>query len=85
MRRGEELKPVFKKTALTRIKEKKSVKNTSLIKTEAAPEDIYTIPRVHPRVKQKPMHRPGHAGAVVQIHQQQHKVLVFEQPRETSR
>ena len=41
--------------------------------------------RVHPRVEQKPVHRLGHAGAVVQIHQQQHEVLVFEQPRKTSR
>ena len=41
--RGEELKPGFKKAALTLIKGKSSVKITSLIKTEAAPEDIYTV------------------------------------------
>ena len=35
--------------------------------------------RVHPRVEQKPVHRSGHASAVVQVHQQQHEVLVFEQ------
>ena len=43
MKRGEELKSGFKKTTLTPIKGKKSVKITSLIKTEAAPEDIYTV------------------------------------------
>ena len=43
MRIGEELKPGFKKTALMPIKGKRSVKITSLIKTEAAPEDIYTV------------------------------------------
>ena len=43
MKRGEELKPGFKKTTLTSIKGKRSVKITSLIKTEAAPEDIYTV------------------------------------------
>ena len=36
--------------------------------------------RVHPRVQQKPVHRPEHPCAVVQVHQQQHEVLVFEQP-----
>ena len=41
--RGEELKPGFKKTALTPIKGKRIVKITSLIKTEAGPEDIYTV------------------------------------------
>ena len=39
--------------------------------------------RVHSRIEQKPVHRLGHACAVVQIHQQQHKVLVFEQPQKT--
>ena len=34
----------------------------------------------HPSVEQKSVHRPGHASAVVQVRQQQHKVLVFEQP-----
>ena len=43
MMRGEELKPGFKKTVLTPIKGKRSVKITSLVKTEAAPEDIYTV------------------------------------------
>ena len=41
--RGEELKPGFKKTVLTPIKGKRSVKITSLVKTVAAPEDIYTV------------------------------------------
>ena len=41
--------------------------------------------RVHPRVEQKPVHRPGHARAIVQIHQQQHEVLVFEQSPKTPR
>ena len=40
---AEELKPGFKKTTLTPIKGKRSVKITSLIKTEAAPEDICTV------------------------------------------
>ena len=43
MKRGEELRPGFKKTTLTPIKGKRSVKITSLIKTEAVPEDIYTV------------------------------------------
>ena len=48
------------------------------------------IHRVYPRVEQKPVHRAGHPRAVVQIHQQQHEILVFEQPvtpfvRETQR
>ena len=43
MRRGEELKLGFKKTASTPIKGKRSVKITSLVKTKAAPEDIYTV------------------------------------------
>ena len=43
MIRGEELKPGFKKLKLTPIKGKRSVKTTSLIKTEAIPEDIYTV------------------------------------------
>ena len=43
MKREEELKLGFKKTTLTSIKGKRSVKITSLIKTEAAPEDIYTV------------------------------------------
>ena len=43
MGRGEELKPGLKKTALMPIKGKRSVKITSLIKTEEAPEDIYTV------------------------------------------
>ena len=42
--RGKELKPGFKRTTLTPIKGKRCVKVTSLIKTEAAPEDIYTVP-----------------------------------------
>ena len=42
------------------------------------------IYRVHPRVEQKPVHRPGHPCAIVQIHQQQHEVLVFEQSRTPS-
>ena len=41
--RGEELKPGFKRTTLTPIKGKRCVKVTSLIQTEAAPEDIYTV------------------------------------------
>ena len=41
--RGEELKPGFKKTTLNTIKGKRSVKTTSLVKTEAIPEDIYTV------------------------------------------
>ena len=43
MKRGEELKPGFKKTILTSIKGKRSVNVTSLIKTQATPEDIYTV------------------------------------------
>ena len=42
MNRGE-LKPGFKKTTLTSIKGKRSVIVTSLIKTQATPEDIYTV------------------------------------------
>ena len=38
-----ELKPGFKKTTLTPIKGKRSVNVTSLIKTQATPEDIYTV------------------------------------------
>ena len=41
--RGEELKPGFKKLTLTPIKGKRNVKTVSLIKTEAIPEDIYTV------------------------------------------
>ena len=41
--RGEELKPGFKKLTLTSIKGKRNVKTVSLIKTEAIPEDIYTV------------------------------------------
>ena len=50
MNRGEELKPGFKKTTLTDIKGKRSVNVTSLIKTTATPEDIYTlsIPALNP-------------------------------------
>ena len=43
MNRGTELKPGFKKTTLTDIKGKRSVNVTSLIKTQATPEDIYTV------------------------------------------
>ena len=43
MNRGTELKPGFKKTTLTDIKGKRSVNVTSLIKTQAMPEDIYTV------------------------------------------
>ena len=43
MKRGEELKPGFKKTILTSIKGKRSVKVTSLIKTQATSEDTYTV------------------------------------------
>ena len=43
MDRGEELKPGFKKTTLMSIKGKRSVNVTSLIKTQATPEDIYTV------------------------------------------
>ena len=40
----------FKKTTLTQIKGKRSVNVTSLIKTQATPEDIYTvsIPALNP-------------------------------------
>ena len=50
MNRGTELKPGFKKTTLTDIKGKRSVNVTSLIKTQATPEDIYTmsIPALNP-------------------------------------
>ena len=50
MNRGEELKPGFKKTTLTPIKGKRSVNVTLLIKTQATPEDIYTvsIPALNP-------------------------------------
>ena len=41
--RGEELKPGFKKLTLTPIKGKRNVKTVSLIKTDAIPEDIYTV------------------------------------------
>ena len=43
MKRGEELKPGFKKTILTSIKGKRSVKVISLIKTQATSEDTYTV------------------------------------------
>ena len=43
MKRGEELKPGFVKTTPTEIREKRSVNVTSLIKTQATPEDIYTV------------------------------------------
>ena len=43
MNKGEELKPGFKKTTLTSIKGKRSVIVTSLIQTQATPEDIYTV------------------------------------------
>ena len=50
MNRGTGLKPGFKKTTLTGIKGKRSVNVTSLIKTQATPEDIYTlsIPALNP-------------------------------------
>ena len=46
----EELKPGFKKAILTSIKGKRSVKVTSLIKTEITPENEYTvsIPALNP-------------------------------------
>ena len=45
-----ELEPGFKKATLTPIKGKRSVNITSLIKTQATPEDIYTvsIPALNP-------------------------------------
>ena len=43
MKRGEELKPGFKKTILTSIKGKRSINVASLIKTQATPEDMYTV------------------------------------------
>ena len=43
MNRGVELEPGFKKTTLTQIKGKRSVNVTPLIKTQATPEDIYTV------------------------------------------
>ena len=43
MKGGEELKPGYKKTTLTSVKGKRGCKVTSLIKTEAIPEDIYTV------------------------------------------
>ena len=43
MNRGEELKPGFKKTTITLVKGKRSVNVTSLIKTQATPEDIYMV------------------------------------------
>ena len=43
MKRGEELRSGFKKTILTSIKGKRNVNVTSLIKTQATPEDIYTV------------------------------------------
>ena len=51
MNRGAELEPGFKKATLFGIKETKgSVNVTSLIKTQATPEDIYTvsIPALNP-------------------------------------
>ena len=50
MNRGTELEPGFKKTKLTDIMGKRSVNVTSLIKTQATPEDIYTvsIPALNP-------------------------------------
>ena len=50
MNRGTELEPGFKRTTLTDIKGKRSVNVTSLIKTQATPEDIYTlsIPALNP-------------------------------------
>ena len=44
MNRGAELEHGFKKATLFGIKEtKRSVNVTSLIKTQATPEDIYTV------------------------------------------
>ena len=50
MNRGTELKPGFKKKTLTDIKGKRSVNVTSLMKTQATPENIYTvsIPALNP-------------------------------------
>ena len=50
MNRGTELEPGFKKTTLTDIKGKRSVNATWLIKTQATPEEIYTvsIPALNP-------------------------------------
>ena len=50
MKRGAELEPGFKKTTLTPIKGKRSVNVTSLIKTQATPEDIYmvSVPALNP-------------------------------------
>ena len=50
MNRGTELEPGFKKTTLTDIKGKRSVNATLLIKTQATPEEIYTvsIPALNP-------------------------------------
>ena len=41
--------------------------------------------RVHLRVEQEPVHHSGHANALMQVHKQQHQVLVSEQPRKTPR
>ena len=49
MNRGVELEPGFKKTTLTQIKGKRSVNVTSLIKTQATPEDI--LHREHSCIK----------------------------------
>ena len=43
MNRGSKLEPGFKKMKLTDIKGKRNVNVTSLIKTQAVPEDIYTV------------------------------------------
>ena len=43
MNRGTELEPGFKKMKLADIKGKRKVNVTSLIKTQAVPEDIYTV------------------------------------------
>ena len=43
MNRGVELEPGFKKMKLTDIKGKRKINVTSLIKTQAVPEDIYTV------------------------------------------
>ena len=50
MKREAELEPGFKKNTLTLIKGKRSVNITSLIKTQATPEDIYmvSVPALNP-------------------------------------
>ena len=64
MKRGEELKPGFKKTTLTPIKGKRGEDHVA---HQDRSDPRGHLHRAHARVEQKPVHRPGHVGVVVQI------------------